>query len=62
MEQKRITRNQYNDRSDEMDTIDLLEVARSILKHIRLIIFLTVVCGAVAFGVTSFLIPKEYTS
>ena len=62
MEQKRMIRNQYNDYTDEVDTIDLLEVARAIVKHLRLIIVLTIVCGTLAFGITSFLIPKEYTS
>lgn len=47
---------------DDEDVIDLLEVARAILKHIKLIIFLCVVFGAVGFFGTKFLIAPKYTA
>lgn len=47
---------------DDEDVIDLLEVARAILKHIKLIIFLCVVFGATGFFGTKFLIAPKYTA
>lgn len=47
---------------DDEDVIDLLEVARAILKHIKLIIFLCVILGAAGFFGTKFLIAPKYTA
>lgn len=47
---------------DDEDVIDLLEVARAILKHIKLIILLCVVFGAVGFLGTKYLIAPKYTA
>ena len=47
---------------DNEDVIDLLEVARAILKHIKLIILLCVVFGASGFFGTKFLIAPKYTA
>ena len=47
---------------DDEDVIDLLEVARAILKHIKLIILLSVVFGAGGFFGTKFLIAPKYTA
>lgn len=47
---------------DDEDVIDLLEVARAILKYIKLIIFLCVVFGATGFFGTKFLIDPTYTA
>lgn len=47
---------------DDEDVIDLLEVARAILKHIKLIILLCVVFGAAGFFGTKFLIAPKYTA
>lgn len=47
---------------DDEDVIDLLEVARAILKHIKLIILLCVVFGAAGFFGTKFLIAPTYTA
>lgn len=47
---------------DDEDVIDLLEVARAILKHIKLIILLCVVFGATGFFGTKFLIAPKYTA
>ena len=47
---------------DDEDVIDLLEVARAILKHIKLIILLYVVFGAGGFFGTKLLIAPTYTA
>ena len=47
---------------DDEDVIDLLEVARAILKHIKLIILLCVIFGAAGFFGTKFLIAPKYTA
>lgn len=47
---------------DDADVIDLLEVARAILKHIKLIILLSVVFGAGGFFGTKLLIAPTYTA
>ena len=47
---------------DDEDVIDLLEVARAILKHIKLIILLCVVFGAAGFFGTKYLIAPKYTA
>lgn len=47
---------------DDEDVIDLLEVARVILKHIKLIILLCVVFGLGGFLGTKFLITPTYTA
>lgn len=47
---------------DDEDVIDLLEVARAILKHIKLIILLCVILGAAGFFGTKFLIAPKYTA
>lgn len=44
------------------NVIDLLEVARAILKHLKLIILLCVVFGAAGFFGTKFLIAPKYTA
>lgn len=48
-------------KEDEM-TIDLVELFRNILKNIKLIIFLTVLFGAIGFGFTKFMIAPTYTA
>lgn len=66
MAYKRISRNDaymnVANVEDDEDVIDLLEVARAILKHIKLIIFLCVVFGATGFFGTKFLIAPKYTA
>ena len=47
---------------DDEDVIDLLEVARAILKHIKLIILLCVIFGSAGFFGTKFLIAPKYTA
>ena len=47
---------------DDEDVIDLLEVARAILKHIKLIILLSVVFGTGGFFGTKLLIAPTYTA
>ena len=47
---------------DDEDVIDLLEMARAILKHIKLIILLSVVFGAAGFFGTKLLIAPTYTA
>lgn len=50
MANKRIFRNDANmNVANVEDVIDLLEVARAILKHLKLIILLCVVFGAAGF-------------
>ena len=66
MAYKRIFRNDANmnvaNVEDDEDVIDLLEVARAILKHLKLIILLCVVFGAAGFFGTKFLIAPKYTA
>ena len=66
MAYKRISRNDaymnVANVEDDEDVIDLLEVARVILKYIKLIIFLCVVFGATGFFGTKFLIAPTYTA
>lgn len=66
MANKRIFRNDANmnvaNVKDDKDVIDLLEVARAILKHLKLIILLCVVFGAAGFFGTKFLIAPTYTA
>lgn len=66
MAYKRISRNDaymnVANVEDDEDAIDLLEVARAILKYIKLIIFLCVVFGATGFFGTKFLIAPTYTA
>lgn len=66
MAYKRIFRNDANmnvaNVKDDKDVIDLLEVARAILKHLKLIILLCVVFGAAGFFGTKFLIAPKYTA
>lgn len=47
--------------NDEME-IDLLELLKDIIKNIKFIIAITLVCGVVVFGVSQFILPKSYTS
>lgn len=63
MANKRIFRNDANmNVANVEDVIDLLEVARAILKHLKLIILLCVVFGAAGFFGTKFLIAPKYTA
>ena len=66
MAYKRISRNDaymnVANVEDDEDVIDLLEVARAILKYIKLIIFLCVVFGATGFFGTKLLIAPTYTA
>lgn len=47
--------------NDEME-IDLIELMKDIIKNIKFIITITLVCGVVVFGVSQFILPKSYTS
>lgn len=47
--------------NDEME-IDLIELLKDIIKNIKFIITLTLLCGVVVFGVSQFILPKSYTS
>lgn len=47
--------------NDEME-IDLIELLKDIIKNIKFIITITLVCGVVVFGVSQFILPKRYTS
>lgn len=47
--------------NDEME-IDLIELLKDIIKNIKFIITITLVCGVVVFGVSQFILPKSYTS
>lgn len=47
--------------NDEME-IDLIELLKDIIKNIKFIITITLVCGVIVFGVSQFILPKSYTS
>lgn len=47
--------------NDEME-IDLIELLKDIIKNIKFLITITLVCGVVVFGVSQFILPKSYTS
>lgn len=47
--------------NDEME-IDLIELLKYLLRNIKLILVVTLVCGLITFGVTQFILPKSYTS
>ena len=47
--------------NDEME-IDLIELLKHLLKNIKSILVVTLVCGLITFGVTQFILPKSYTS
>ena len=47
--------------NDEME-IDLIELLKYLLRNIKTILVLTLVCGLITFGVTQFILPKSYTS
>lgn len=47
--------------NDEME-IDLIELLKHLLRNIKTILVVTLVCGLIAFGVTQFVLPKSYTS
>ena len=61
MAKSRLDRMPSND-LNEMEEIDLLELFRSVLKYIKLIIALCVVFGLGGFLVTKFLITPTYTA
>ncbi|MFT3950628.1 MAG: Wzz/FepE/Etk N-terminal domain-containing protein [Oscillospiraceae bacterium] len=43
-------------------TIDLLDLAALLLKNIKLIILIAVICGAAGFSLSKFVISKQYTA
>ena len=47
--------------NDEME-IDLIELLKDIIKNVKFIITITLVCGVVVFGVSQFILTKSYTS
>lgn len=47
--------------NDEME-IDLIDLLKHLLKNIKTILVVTLVCGLITFGVTKFILPKSYTS
>ncbi len=47
--------------NDEME-IDLIELLKDLIKNIKFIVIITLLCGVVVFGVSQFLLPKSYTS
>lgn len=47
--------------NDEME-IDLIELLKHLLRNIKTILVVTLVCGLIPFGVTQFILPKSYTS
>lgn len=47
--------------NDEME-IDLIELLKYLLRNIKLILVVTLVCGLITFGVMQFILPKSYTS
>ena len=47
--------------NDEME-IDLIELLKHLLRNIKTILVVTLVCGLITFGVTQFILPKSYTS
>lgn len=47
--------------NDEME-IDLIELLKHLLRNIKTILVVTLVCCFITFGVTQFILPKSYTS
>lgn len=47
--------------NDEME-IDLIELLKHLLRNIKTILVVTLVCGLITFGVTQFILPKSYIS
>lgn len=47
--------------NDEME-IDLIELLKHLLRNIKTILVVTLVCGLITFGITQFILPKSYTS
>ena len=47
--------------NDEME-IDLIELLKDLIKNIKFIVIITLLCGVVVFGVSQFILPKSYTS
>lgn len=47
--------------NDEME-IDLIELLKHLLRNIKTILVVTLVCGLISFEVTQFILPKSYTS
>lgn len=47
--------------NDEME-IDLRELLKHLLRNIKTILVVTLVCGLITFGVTQFILPKSYIS
>lgn len=47
--------------NDEME-IDLIELLKYLLRNIKIILVVTLVCGLITFGVMQFILPKSYTS
>lgn len=47
--------------NDEME-IDLIELLKYLLRYVKTILVLTLVCGLITFGVIQFILPKSYTS
>ena len=47
--------------NDEME-IDLIELLTHLLRNIKTILVVTLFCGLITFGVTQFILPKNYTS
>ncbi len=47
--------------NDEME-IELIELLKHLLRNIKTILVVTLVCGFITFGVTQFILPKSYTS
>lgn len=47
--------------NDEME-IDLIELLKDIIKNIKFIVKITLLCGVVVLGVSQFILPKSYTS
>lgn len=66
MDYKRISRNDailnVSSVEDDEDVIDLLELFRAILKHIKLIIVLCILFGVGGFFGTKLLIAPTYTA
>ncbi len=46
----------------DVKTIDMKNIYQMLLKHIKFIIILTLVCGVLAYIISAFFITKEYTS
>lgn len=51
-----------NDYMDDEMEIDLIELLKDIIKNIKFIVKITLLCGVVVFGVSQFILPKSYTS